>query len=230
MSTIVVRTSGEPVAMAPALRKAIWAGDPDQPITKIESLNDMIEDNIWRPRFSAWVFTVLGGLALVLNSAGIYSVVSFTATLQAREVGIRVALGATPCDVVAETLRGAMLPLACGLSLSLMAALLLSRLLTSLLYEITNTDPAAYGIAVLVLQAQDSGEYPASMEGGRAGSVAGTSDGLSRGVRSTRTGPLSLASQFLLRFQLGFGGHELASGIDAREQEGPQQHRRRDQP
>ncbi len=59
MSTIVVRTSGEPVAMAPALRKAIWAVDPDQPITKIESLNDVIEDNIWRPRFSAWVFTVL---------------------------------------------------------------------------------------------------------------------------------------------------------------------------
>ena len=151
MSTIVVRTSGEPVAMAPALRKAIWTVDPDQPITKMESLNDMIADNIWRPRFSAWVFTVLGGLALVLTSAGIYSVVSFTATLRAREVGIRVALGATPRDVVGETLRGAMLPLACGLLLSLMAALLLSRLLASLLYEITNTDPAAYGIAVLVL-------------------------------------------------------------------------------
>jgi predicted permease len=151
MSTIVVRTSGEPVAMAPALRKAIWTVDPDQPITKMESLNDMIADNIWRPRFSAWVFTVLGGLALVLTSAGIYSVVSFTATLRAREVGIRVALGATTRDVVGETLRGAMVPLACGLLLGVMAALLLSRLLTSLLYEITNTDPAAYGIAVLVL-------------------------------------------------------------------------------
>lgn len=151
MSTIVVRTSGEPLAMAPALRKAIWTADPDQPITKVELLNDMIADNIWRPRFSAWVFTVLGGLALVLTSAGIYSVVSFTAAMRAREVGIRVALGATPRDVVAEILRVAMLPLACGLLLSLMAALLLSRLLASLLYEITNTDPAAYGIAVLVL-------------------------------------------------------------------------------
>lgn len=151
MSTIVVRTSGEPMAMAPALRKAVWTVDPDQPITKMESLNDMIADNIWRPRFSAWVFTILGGLALLLTSAGVYSVVSFTATLRAREVGIRVALGATPRDVVGEILRGAMLPLACGLLLSLTLALLLSRLLTSLLYEITNTDPAAYGIAVLVL-------------------------------------------------------------------------------
>ena len=151
MSTIVVRTSGEPVAMAPALRRAIWRVDPDQPITKMESLDDMIADNIWRARFSAWVFTVLGGLALVLTSAGVYSVVSFTATLKVREVGIRVALGATPRDVIGEILRGAMLPLACGLLLSVMAALLLSRLLSSLLYEITNTDPAAYGIAVLVL-------------------------------------------------------------------------------
>ena len=151
MSTLVVRTSGDPVAIAPALRKAIWGVDPDQPITRIESLNDMIADNIWRPRLSAWVFTVLGVLALVLTSAGIYSVVSFTATLRAREMGIRVALGATPWDVVAETLRGTMLPLMCGLLLSLMASLLLSRLLASLLYEITNTDPAAYGIAVLAL-------------------------------------------------------------------------------
>ena len=151
MSTIVVRTSGDPVAMASALRKAIWTVDPDQPVTKVESLNDMIADNIWRPRFSAWVFTVLGGLALVLTSAGVYSVVSFTATLRAQEVGIRVALGATPRDVIVETVRGAMLPLGCGLLLSWMVALLLSRLLASLLYEITTTDPAAYGTAALVL-------------------------------------------------------------------------------
>jgi predicted permease len=151
MSTIVVRTSGEPLAMAPALQKTLWAVDPDQPILKVETLYDVIADSIWRPRFSAWVFTVLGGLALLLTSAGIYSVVSFTATLRTREVGIRVALGATPRNVVAEILRGVMLPLACGLASSLVAALLLSRLLESLLYEITGTDPVAYALAVLVL-------------------------------------------------------------------------------
>lgn len=151
MSTIVVRTVGDPRALASALQKAIWAVDPDQPIAKVETLNDVIADSIWRPRFSAWVFTVLGGLALLLTSAGVYSVVSFTATLRAREVGIRVALGATPRQVVAEVLRGAMVPLVCGLSVSLMAALLMSRLLTSLLYEISGTDPMAYALAVVVL-------------------------------------------------------------------------------
>ena len=151
MSTVVVRTAGEPLAMAAALRKAIWAVDPDQPIVKVETLSDVIADSIWRPRFSAWVFTVLGGLALLLTSAGVYSVISFTATLRAREVGIRVALGATPRNVASEILRGAMLPLACGLAVSLLAALWLSRLLASLLYEISGTDPVAYGLAVVVL-------------------------------------------------------------------------------
>jgi putative ABC transport system permease protein len=151
MSTVVVRTSGDPLAMAPALQNAIWAVDPDQPIVKVETLNDVIADSIWRPRFSAWVFTVLAGLALLLTSAGIYSVVSFTSTLRGREVGIRVALGATPGNVAAEILRGAMVPLACGLALGLMASFLLSRLLQSLLYEITATDPVAYAVAVVIL-------------------------------------------------------------------------------
>jgi predicted permease len=153
MSTVVLRTSGDPLAMAPAIRKAIWAVDPDQPIVKVETLNDVIADSIWRPRFSAWVFNVLGGLALLLTSAGIYSVVSFTATLRVREVGIRVALGATPRNVATEILRSVMLPLVCGLALSLIAALLLSRLLGSLLYEISSTDPLTYVLALSVLVA-----------------------------------------------------------------------------
>ena len=100
----------------------------------------------------------------------------FTATLRAREVGIRVALGATPRQVVAEILRGAMVPLACGLMVSLMAALLLSRLLTSLLYEISGTDPVAYGLAVVVLLG--TGCWRASGQHG----------GLRRGIRCRRSG------------------------------------------
>jgi predicted permease len=152
MSTIVARTSGDPLALADTLKKAIWTVDADQPIMKVETLNDVIADSIWRPRFSAWIFSVLGGLALLLTSAGVYGVVAYTATLRAREVGIRVAMGATPRDVVAVIVRGAMIPLAAGLAVSLVAALLLSRLLTSVLYEISGTDPIAYlGAGLLLL-------------------------------------------------------------------------------
>ena len=151
MSTMVLRASGDPLAIASAVRQAIWEVDPEQPIVKLETLNDVIEDSIWQPRFSAWVYSALGGLALLLTAAGIYSVVSFTTTLRAREMGLRVAMGATPAKVVAGVLRGTMLPLACGLAASLIAARFLSRLLASLLFETSQADPAAYGFAVLVL-------------------------------------------------------------------------------
>lgn len=144
LSTIVVRTAGDPLALAETLRKAIWAVDPNEPILKVETMNDVIADSIWRPRFSAWLFSMLGGLALLLTSVGIYGVVAYTTSLRAQEVGIRVALGASPADVVGVILRGSMIPLCTGLAISLAAALLLARLLTSLLYEISPADPATY--------------------------------------------------------------------------------------
>ena len=156
MSSIVVRTAGDPLALAGTLKKTVWAVDADQPIVKVETMNDVIADSIWRPRFSAWIFSVFGGLALLLTSVGIYSVVSYTSSLRAREVGIRVAMGATRHDVIAVIVRGAMVPLGAGLGLSFVAAVLLSRLLASLLYEISSTDPVAYlgaGAVLLVIGA-----------------------------------------------------------------------------
>jgi predicted permease len=153
MSTIVVRTAGDPLPLAAMLRKEVWAVDPNQPIVKVETMDDVIAESIWRPRFSAWIFSVLGGLALLLTSAGIYSVVAYTTNLRAREIGIRVALGATPQKVVAVILRSAMLPLVAGLAVSLVAALMLSRLLLSLLYEIGSNDPITFLSAGVLLLA-----------------------------------------------------------------------------
>lgn len=144
MSTIVVRTEGEPTALAAALRKQVWAVDPNQPVVKVETMEDVIANSIWRPRFSAWIFSVLSGLSVLLTAIGVYGVVAYTSTLRAHEVGIRVALGATPKTVVAVILRGAMIPLVLGLGLSIGAALLLSRFLTSLLYGVSSSDPLTY--------------------------------------------------------------------------------------
>jgi putative ABC transport system permease protein len=152
MSTVVVRTSGDPLALANAFRKAVWDVDANQPVVKVETMEDVVADSIWRPRFSAWVFSVLGGLALLLTATGVYGVVAYTTARRAREVGIRVALGARPAQVAALVLRDAMKPLAIGLALSLIAALMLSRWLGSLLYEIGASDPATYlGVAILLL-------------------------------------------------------------------------------
>jgi len=156
MATIVVRTTGDPLALTATLQKQVWAVDPNQPIVKVETMNDVIANSIWRPRFSAWIFSVLGGLAVLLTGAGVYGVVAYTTTLRTREVGIRVALGATPGTVIRVILRGAMIPLMVGLAISVVAALLLSRLLGSLLYEIGSSDPITYvsaGVLVLAIGA-----------------------------------------------------------------------------
>lgn len=144
MSTIVVRTDGEPTAFAPALRKQVWAVEANQPVVKVETMEQVIVNSIWRPRFSAWIFSVLGGLSVILTAAGVYGIVAYTSTLRAREVGIRVALGATASDVLAVILRGALTPLVFGLGLGAVAALWLSRLLTNLLYGVSSSDPLTY--------------------------------------------------------------------------------------
>ena len=152
LSTIVARTLADPLALASILRKQVWAVDPNEPVLKVETMDDIISASIWRPRFSAWVFSALGALALLLTAAGIYGVVAYTTALRTKEVGIRVALGAAPRDVLGVVLRGAMVPLSAGLIAGLAAALILSRLLASLLYETSQTDAVTYlGAALLLL-------------------------------------------------------------------------------
>jgi ABC-type antimicrobial peptide transport system permease subunit len=127
--------------------------DRNQPVVKVETMDDVIANSIWRPRFSAWIFSVLSGLSVLLTAIGVYSVIAYTSTLRAGEVGIRVALGATTSDVFAVILRGAMMPLAIGLALSVVAALMLSRLLTNLLHGVSSSDPVTYVSAGALLLA-----------------------------------------------------------------------------
>jgi putative ABC transport system permease protein len=144
LSTIVARTSGDALALAAILRKQIWTIEPSEPVLKVQTMDDVIAGYLWRPRFSAWIFGALGGLALLLTSTGIYGVVAYTTALRSKEVGIRVALGAAPRNVVAVVLFGALVPLTTGLIAGGVAALILSRLLSSLLFETSPADPVAY--------------------------------------------------------------------------------------
>jgi putative ABC transport system permease protein len=151
MATIVVRTPGDPLSAAAAVQKEVWGVDRNQPVIKVETMNEVIANSIWRPRFSAWIFSALGVLALLLTSAGIYGVVAYTSSLRAHELGIRVALGATAENVIAVILRGAMFPIGAGLTIGLLSALLLSRLLASVLHEVPGTDPLTYITAAIML-------------------------------------------------------------------------------
>lgn len=144
LARFVVRTSGDPLTLADASRKQVWAVDANEPVTRLETLDDVIARAIWRPRFSAWAFAVLSGLALLLTCAGVYAVVAYTTALKTRDIGIRVALGASPQRVVLSVLGDALAPVCAGIGVSIIVALPLTRLLASLLYGIRGTDPVTY--------------------------------------------------------------------------------------
>ena len=151
MSTVVVRTPGDPLSFVGDIRNAVWRVDPSQPIVKVQTMHDTIAESTWRPRFSAWIFSVLATLAVLLTAAGAYGVVAYTSSLRTREMGIRIALGASPTRVIAAVVCSAMLPICVGLAVGLLSALLLSRLLESLLYEVRGTDVLSYLSAAAIL-------------------------------------------------------------------------------
>ena len=151
LSTIVARTSGDPLALANIFRKQIWAIDPNEPVIKIETMDDVVANSIWRPRFSAYIFAALGIMALLLTSAGVYAVVAYVTALRTKEAGIRVALGARPSNVIAAVLQSTLAPLIAGLLAGFAASIILSRYLASLLYETSDKDPASYLAAAALL-------------------------------------------------------------------------------
>lgn len=150
--TIIIRKDQDRSFTAEALQRAIWSVDPDQPIPRIASMDEILSDAIWRPRFSAWAFSLLGLIALSLSALGTYAVVNYTSALRMREVGIRMCVGATARDVVHMVVAEAMRPLAIGLAVGGLATLGLARYLSSVLYETSSWEPEAYlGAAAVML-------------------------------------------------------------------------------
>ena len=151
MSTFVLRSTADPQSLAAAIRHEVAAIDPNEPVTKIETLRDVIDDAIWIPRFSAWIFAAMALMALALIATGIYAVVAYTSALRMRELGIRVAVGAAPRDIAADILRRLAVPLATGAIIGVGAAMVLSRLLASLLYGVGANDPVTYAACFALL-------------------------------------------------------------------------------
>jgi putative ABC transport system permease protein len=150
---LVARTEGDPALLAPAIRRAVQELDPDQPIFNVATLDQHVAESVAQPRRSSALLGALTFLALLLASLGIYGVLSYTVAQRARELGTRVALGATSRDVfrlvVGQGLGLTVVGVAAGLPLSL----LLTRFLSTLLFETTGTDPWTLGATALVMLA-----------------------------------------------------------------------------
>jgi len=149
--SVVLRTAGDPLLQASALRSALAEIDPNQPLVRVRTMEDNMAATVAQPRFRTWLIGIFAALALLLAAVGIYGVMSYSVTQRTSEIGIRVALGAQPSDVfrivVGEGLRLALL----GVAVGLVAALILTRLLQSFLYGISASDPLTFtGVAVLL--------------------------------------------------------------------------------
>ncbi len=149
----VVRTTGDPNTIAAAARAEVLTLDPAQPIAGVRTLEEIVSVAVAQPRLIARLLAVFAGVALILAAIGIYGVVAYGVSQRTREIGIRMALGATPGSVVKLIVsHGAMLAGA-GIAVGVPAALLLAQAMQSMLFETAPGDPMTIGIVALVLVA-----------------------------------------------------------------------------
>lgn len=161
--TLVLRTSGDPSALTSAVAARVHAIDPELAVAEIRPLEAYLGDYLARRRFSMTLLAGFAGLALVLTAVGLYGVMAYSVVQRTRELGIRVALGASRDSVLqAVLLRGLQL-VAAGVLAGVIAALLFTRVLGTLLYGVSPTDPLVFGIIVglLVLVGAVSSYAPA---------------------------------------------------------------------
>ena len=149
--TLAARTSGEPIALAPAMRDAVWSVDRSLPVYDISTMDDRRTASLAASRFSTTLLSVFGGIALLLAAIGVYGVISYGVTQRAQEIGIRVALGAGHGRVLRLVVGHAAALTGVGLALGLVGAVTLARLMGGLLFRVSPTDPPTLGAGILVL-------------------------------------------------------------------------------
>jgi len=140
-TALVVRTIGKPAGLVRAIREQVRMVDADQGISKIEEMQQMVSDSIARPRLEAVVLSVFGLIALGLACIGLYGLIAFSVSQRAREIGIRVALGASRASVFRMILDDGLRLTLIGGIVGLVATVGLSRFLRSLLFEISHLTP-----------------------------------------------------------------------------------------
>jgi putative ABC transport system permease protein len=149
--TIVVRTTNDPLALVSAVRSELQQMDPEQPMAAIATMDQLLAGSLSRSRFTMLVLGVFAALALLLACVGIYGVIAYSVTQRTQEFGIRMALGANRRDVLRLVLaQGTRLTLL-GIGLGIVAAIIVTRLMATLLYGVSATDPLTFTAVALLL-------------------------------------------------------------------------------
>ncbi|HEV8429036.1 MAG TPA: ABC transporter permease [Pyrinomonadaceae bacterium] len=147
----VARTQGDPMTLANDIQRAIWQVAPDTGVFNVMPVTMLSANTVWQSRLWGLLFGIFSGIALVMAAAGIYGVMAYFVTQRTREIGVRIALGAQWRDVLRLIMSSGMSLVAVGLTIGLAGALALTRLMTSLLFEVSPTDPITFGVVALCM-------------------------------------------------------------------------------
>jgi putative ABC transport system permease protein len=147
----VVRTTGAPASLAPALRAAVDRVDSSIPLTTTRTMEEIVRESLAQTSFTMTLLAIAAGVALLLGVVGLYGVISYIVTQRTGEIGVRLALGAQPASVRGMVLRQGLTVAVIGVVVGLAAASIATRLMASLLFEISARDPATFATVAAVL-------------------------------------------------------------------------------
>jgi ABC-type antimicrobial peptide transport system permease subunit len=150
---VVARTSADPAAIAGAVTREIHAADPNVVVYDVRTMQDRLYDSLARQRFSSTMLGAFAAFALLLAAVGIFGVMSWLVSQTTHDMGVRLALGAQPGDILGLVVRQGMALAGLGIAGGLVGAVLLTRVMTSLLYGVSATDLATFSAVVVILAA-----------------------------------------------------------------------------
>jgi predicted permease len=148
-----VHTAGNPTALTPSLRSMLKEIDPNLPLSDVQTLDEIVSRSMAPRRFNMFLLSIFAGVALLLALVGIYGVLAYSVGQRTAEIGLRVALGATPRKVLALIVGQGMRPILIGIGVGLAGALALSRFVSSLLFNVKPMDPLTYVVVALLVAA-----------------------------------------------------------------------------
>jgi putative ABC transport system permease protein len=148
---LFVRSSSNPERLTAGVRDVVQAIDKEMPVTDIQTGDQLLHDAVGQPRFQTTLIAIFAGLALVLAAVGIYGVISYSVAQRTHEIGVRLAVGARPRDVLVLVIRQGMLLTLTGTALGIGAAFGLTRLLSTMLFQVSTTDPITFVAVAVVL-------------------------------------------------------------------------------
>jgi putative ABC transport system permease protein len=149
--TLVARATGDPAGLTASIRNAVLELDKDQPVSNVSALDKLVSNSVAQQQFSMTLLGVFAAVALALSAVGIYGVLSYAVTQRVHEIGIRMALGAGRRDVLRLVVGQGMRLAAAGVGIGLVGALALTRLMSTMLFGVSATDPLTFGSIALLL-------------------------------------------------------------------------------